>query len=85
MDLQLLIAESAQLLVIGMGTVFIILVMLIFLINTVSRLLPEEKVEPIKPARIPTPRASSQAASNDGQLVAVIGAAVQAYRNRQHS
>ena len=85
MDLQSLIAESVQLLVIGMGTVFVILVMLIFLIKTVCRLLPEEVVEPIQPTRIPMTTVTSKASSNDSQLIAVIGAAIKAYKNKQHS
>jgi oxaloacetate decarboxylase gamma subunit len=84
MDLQLLIAESAQLLVIGMGTVFIILIMLIFLINMVSRILPEEVVEPLQPVARRGSTAKP-AAGNNSELVAVVSAAVRSYKNRHRS
>lgn len=86
MDLQALIAESAQLLVIGMGTVFVILIMLIFMINTVSKLLPEEVIEPIRPATTrPAPAAKTAAPDNNNELVAVISAAIKTYKNRHNS
>ena len=84
MNLQELIIESLQLLLTGMGTVFIILVMLIFLINFVSNLLPEETIE----ETVHTARATGMPAAGAGDnkdLIAVISAAVSSYRKKHSS
>lgn len=70
MDINQLMIESLQLLALGMGAVFIILVSLIVLITLVSRILPEEAPAPAK----------ASASNNDH--VAAIAAAVQQYRKK---
>jgi len=86
-NLQTLLLESAELLLIGMGTVFIILIMLIFLITIVSRILPEETLEEPNYARgSSTPAASNVNKQKDNQeLIAVISSAVSAFRKRNSS
>jgi oxaloacetate decarboxylase gamma subunit len=72
--------ESIQLLIYGMGTVFVFLYILILATQTMSRLVlrftPEvESAPPVKP-KSPTPNV-------DPNVVAAIGLAVQEYR-REH-
>ena len=84
-QLQPLIAESAQLLLIGMGTVFIILVMMIFLINLMSKWLPEEVVDTPPHEQRSVPAASQAQAGNQNELIAVVSSAINAYRNKHKS
>lgn len=79
--LQPLIAESVQLLFIGMGTVFLILIMLIFLITLISKLLASYEDEPL-PVTFPSAtRASNPSTTkNDDELIAVISSAIHSYR-----
>ncbi len=82
--LQPLILESLQLLLIGMGTVFLILVMLIFLITMVSRFLASFPDKEIKHDL--TPRVASSSATLDDtsqtELIAVISAAINTFKKR---
>lgn len=83
-NLQPLINESFQLMLIGMGTVFIILILLIFLINLVSKILMSFKPEEHQEAPHSTVAASrKKPASTDQQLIAVISSAISAYK-KQH-
>lgn len=81
--LQPLIIQSLELLLIGMGTVFIILVMLIFLINAVSKILQRYGFEdgPITPQSTPT-QSSTSVGADQTTLIAVISAAINTYRKR---
>jgi sodium pump decarboxylase gamma subunit len=74
---------SVQLLFTGMGSVFIILGILIFLISTVSKLLPEEVVE----QHFPKPQTSGNTNNqNDNkELIAVISTAINAFKKRNPS
>lgn len=83
-NIQALINESLQLLLIGMGTVFVILVMLIFLITMVSKLFEGYEDEPVHalPSKPAAGNAGQPAGSQD-QLVAVISAAIQVFKQRQ--
>ena len=83
-NLQSLMVESLQLLFIGMGSVFTILTMLIFLITIISKLLPEETVVAHKPATRPTNN-NVQQTSNNGEIVAAISVAVNSFRNKNSS
>ena len=74
MDINALLIESLQLLGLGMGAVFVILVLLIGLITIVSRMVPEEVTVP--PAVVPS--------GIDPQHVAAIGAALQQHRKSGH-
>lgn len=46
MEIEQLLMQSLQLLGLGMGTVFIILILLIAIISLVSKIVPEEIVTP---------------------------------------
>ena len=77
MELEALLVQSLQLLGLGMGAVFTILVMLIFLISIISKLLPEETVTVPVPAPPPAPTGI------DPAHVAAISAAVQQHRKNR--
>lgn len=80
-QLEPLILQSLELLVIGMGTVFIILGLLIIMITLVTRMLTS-----LKPGEEPVSFTSSVSATTstarqpDEELVAVISSAVSRYR-----
>lgn len=74
MEIEHLLLQSLQLLGLGMGAVFVILILLIGLITAVSKIVPDEL-----PAA-PTP-AVSPAVNNDH--IAAITAAIHQYRKRR--
>ena len=76
MDINQLLLESLQLLVLGMGAVFIILVALIAIITLVSRILPEEVQVSAAPAPV-------EKKSINPDHVAAISAAIQQYRKKR--
>ena len=73
MPIKELLSESLQLLGLGMGAVFVILVLLIALISIVSRLVPEES----------RPVASTVPAVDNRDHVAAITAAIRQYRKNR--
>jgi oxaloacetate decarboxylase gamma subunit len=73
MDIEALLLQSLQLLGLGMGAVFTILLLLIVIITVVSKIVPEE-VSP--PAVTKTP-------GLDPAHVAAISAAINLYRNKK--
>jgi len=75
MEIEQLLTQSLQLLGLGMGAVFIILVLLIGLISIVSKIVPQEV--PVTP----TPAAISPAVNNDH--IAAISAAIHQYRKHR--
>ncbi len=79
--LQDLITQSVELMFIGMGAVFSILVLLITLISLISRLVQRYAAEeaPLPPARRQRPAAGD----SDAETIAVIGAAIRAWRQKQ--
>ncbi len=82
--LQDLITQSVELMFIGMGAVFSILVLLIALISLISRLVQRYATEeaPLAPAtRRPRPAAGDD--DNDAETIAAIGAAIRAWRQKQ--
>jgi len=77
MDINQLFAQSLQLLGLGMGSVFIILILLIGIISVISKLVPEEKlIDPSKKAPAPASQAINP------QHIAAIQTAVHQFRNR---
>ena len=62
----------------GMGTVFLLLAMLVWLVGLVSKL--SRRLEPAAPP--PVAREPAAATPADGELLGVIGAAVKAHRDR---
>lgn len=83
--LQELITQSVELMFIGMGAVFCILALLITVISLVSRLL--QRYAPEQPAEFPvrSARATAPVRGDDDeeQTIAVIAAALRAYRRKQ--
>ncbi len=80
MEATNLINEGLTLMVFGMGFVFVFLTLLVFITGMMSRLverfIPEP--QPVLATAAPAP----VAATDDGQLVAVISAAIKQYRSR---
>ncbi|MDC0598597.1 OadG family transporter subunit [Gammaproteobacteria bacterium] len=71
-----LISEGFNLMLLGMGTVFVFLTILVFVTTLMSSLV--QKYAPAKPAESKT---SGQL--NDQTLLAVISAAIHAHRNKK--
>jgi sodium pump decarboxylase gamma subunit len=82
-NIQTLMIESLQLLFIGMGSVFIILGILIFLISTVSKLLPEEVVD--QNFGRPNTGGTTNNQTDYKELIAVISTAINAFKKRNPS
>jgi sodium pump decarboxylase gamma subunit len=79
MNIDQLFAQSLQLLGLGMGSVFVILILLIGIISTISKLVPEEKfVDPSAKTRSVAPTSS---AVNTQHIVA-IQAAIHKFRSK---
>ena len=77
MDIEALLLQSLQLLGLGMGAVFIILLALIVIISMVAKLVPEE---PITPAPSPAP---AKHPGVDPAHVAAISAALHLHRKNR--
>ena len=77
-NLTPLINESIELLFIGMGSVFTILTLLIFLITFASKLL-SGFADPEPVSRRP---AAAKSPGDDQELIAVISAAINSYKKR---
>ena len=73
MNIDQLLTQSLQLLGLGMGSVFIILVMLIGIISVISKLVPED-------LHIEAPPAQNSPTSVDNQHIAAIQAAIHKFR-----
>jgi len=74
-----LLSEALELMVLGLGTVFVILTILVFVTATMSALV--KKYAPVQPAgQSPT---GTPAQPEDQTLLAVIAAAIHAHRNRR--
>ena len=80
-----LITQSLQLLLLGMGTVFVILVLLIFVINMTSKYLARFADEPehTNISAMTNPLHRNTGTADQSQLVAVVSAAISAYK-RNH-
>ncbi|MFT4651247.1 MAG: sodium pump decarboxylase gamma subunit [Polaribacter sp.] len=74
MNIDELFAQSLQLLGLGMGSVFVILILLIGIISTISKLVPEEKFV--------DPSTKSPAPAVNTQHIGAIQAAIHKFRNR---
>ena len=76
-----LVTQGLELMVFGMGTVFVFLTMLVFVTGAMSRIVnkiaPEVEVPAAKPAPAP------QTTGVDPQLLKVLSAAVKEHRARQ--
>ncbi len=68
------------LMVIGMGTVFVFLVLLVLVTNTIYKLIGDE---PTAPATAAPAAATAQSQTDDPTLIAVITAAITHHRNHK--
>jgi len=73
MNIDQLFKESFQLLGLGMGSVFIILIFLIGIVSLISKLVPEDLPVEAAPPRNPVPLV-------ENQHIAVIQAAIHKFR-----
>lgn len=76
-----LMSDAIDLMVVGMGFVFVFLGILVFLTSLMSKLITKYLPEP-EPV-VAKPKAKKQSASPDAQLLAVLSAAVAEYRSDQ--
>jgi sodium pump decarboxylase gamma subunit len=67
---------SFYVMILGMGVTFVVLMLLWFLISVMSSIVGKKKQETVKPVVVETPR--NETASDQGELIAVIAAAVAA-------
>lgn len=73
MEIEALLTQSLQLLGLGMGTVFIILILLIAIISMVSKIVPEEIVTPPEVAK----------GTVDNNHIAAISAAIHLHKKNR--
>lgn len=79
---QTLVAQGVELMIFGMGVVFVFLTMLVFVTGFMSKLV--NKIAPEVEAPAPAPAAPAPAAGGvDPQLLKVLSAAVKEYRSNQ--
>ena len=74
-----LLSDATTLMLLGMGTVFVFLTVLVFVTSTMSALV--NKIAPEQPAGHPA--SAMQAPAEDQTLLAVISAAIHAHRSRR--
>ncbi|MFL0796961.1 MAG: OadG family protein [Cellvibrionaceae bacterium] len=78
-----LISQGVDLMIYGMGTVFIFLVVLIFATTAMSYCVRRFIPEPEPTAAPQAPAAPTASGQVDGQVLKVLQAAVDAYRNKK--
>ncbi len=74
-----LISEGVNLMLLGMGTVFVFLTLLVIVTSIMSSLV--QKYGAVQPAVLKTPGAAGQL--DEATLLAVISAAIHAHRSKQ--
>ncbi len=74
-----LLVDAATLMVTGMAVVFIFLTILVYLVRLMSKLVPEEVLEPIAAPKTNTNNRSTSSAVSP-QVVAAISAAIHQHR-----
>ncbi len=74
-----LLVDAATLMITGMAVVFIFLTILVFLVRLMSKLVPEEVLEPIAAPKTKTNIQSTSSAVSP-QVVAAISAAIHKHR-----
>ena len=78
-----LLAEGIELMVFGMGTVFVFLAVLIVVTVTMSTIVQKFFPDAPEPTMANTPRPAVQPVADDAQILAVITAAVHKFRSRK--
>ncbi|WP_304639713.1 OadG family protein [Pseudomonas sp.] len=80
-----LLMEGVELMALGMGSVFVFLILLVVVTTLMSKVLGRYFPE-AAPAPKPAPRsAAAPAAAVDPEILAVIGAAIKQHRDRRRS
>lgn len=74
-----LLVDAAALMITGMAVVFIFLTILVYLVRLMSKLVPEEVLEPLTSPKINTNIQSTSSAVSP-QVVAAISAAIHKHR-----
>lgn len=77
-----LMTDAVNLMVVGMGFVFVFLVILVFLTSFMSKVVTKYLPAP-EPVAAKASKTKKPNASNDAQLLAVLSAAVAEYRSDQ--
>ncbi len=77
-----LMSEGLNLMVFGMGFVFVFLTLLVFATNGMSAVVSKIAPDPEPKAKRKAPAAAPAAANNNDELVAVMTAAVHQHRSR---
>ena len=77
-----LLQDGLELMIYGMGTVFVFLAVLVVVTTSMSAIVNKFFPDEV-PAAQPTPSAVQQTPASDDTLLAVISAAVHQYRSRQ--
>lgn len=78
-----LLANALELLMLGMGFVYLFLTILVYATTFMSKLVLKYAPEPTPPASKQIQAAPQNASSSDEQLLAVLSAAVEKYRSDQ--
>ncbi|MFZ2289915.1 MAG: OadG family transporter subunit [Halopseudomonas yangmingensis] len=78
-----LLEEGFELMLLGMGSVFIFLIVLVFITTIMSRLLTRFFPEPVAAPKVAPKSAAVAVGSVDPELVAAIGAAIKQHRARR--
>jgi len=76
-----LLSEASNLMVLGMGTVFVFLTILVFVTSLMSTLV--NRIAPPAPVAVPSSSKEGEPVANDQTLLAVITAAIHAHRSRR--
>lgn len=81
MDISELLMEAANLMLVGMVSVFLFLGLLVLVVQSVAKLVPADEL-PVAPKRPTTQTPAAQASNQvNPKLIAAISTAVQQYRN----
>jgi oxaloacetate decarboxylase (Na+ extruding) subunit gamma len=76
-----LLSEATNLMVLGMGTVFVFLTVLVFVTSLMSTLV--NRIAPLAPVAIPPSSKDREPVASEETLLAVITAAIHAHRSRR--
>ncbi|GAA6152373.1 OadG family protein [Pseudoteredinibacter isoporae] len=76
-----LVQQGIDLMLFGMGTVFVFLTLLVIAVNIMSTVIQKYFPE-AEPEATPTPASPAPAQVNDPKLIAIIQAAIEQHRNK---